>query len=253
MYPFVLLRHGQSEWNQANRFTGWVDVDLTPQGLQEARMAGQYLRAAGLSFDLAYTSLLKRAIRSLWAALDALEMHWLPVVKTWRLNERHYGTLQGLDKAEMAARYGTEQVFRWRRSFDERPPALAPEDPGHPVHDPRYRSVEPALLPGVESLRDALMRVLPCWQGEILPRVLHGERLLVVAHGNSLRALVKHLESIPDEDIPHLNIPLGIPILYELDARGKALRKDFIGDPAAVRAAREAAARAAQVRGGQEK
>lgn len=244
----VLLRHGQSQWNQENRFTGWIDVDLTEQGIEEARRAGRFLREAGFMFDIAYTSLLKRSLRSLWIGLDELDQMWLPVVKCWRLNERHYGALQGLNKDEMAAQYGKEQVFAWRRSFTIRPPLLAVEDPRHPRHDPRYADIRPEDLPGGESLEDSLKRALPCLEAEILPRVLRGERVLVVAHGNSLRALVKHLDGIADEDIHKLNIPLGIPLDYRLNETGKVLSKRFIGDEAAVRQASQAAARAALIK-----
>ncbi len=249
MNHLVLLRHGQSEWNQQNRFTGWMDIDLTAQGIAEGRRAGQFLREAGLSFDFAYTSLLKRAIRTLWVVLDELDLLWLPVEKTWRLNERHYGALQGLDKAEMVDRYGKEQVFLWRRSYSVQPPALAPDDPRHPRFDPRYAQVDLAVLPATESLEDTLRRVLPCWQGEILPRLRAGQRVLVVAHGNSLRALIKYLDGIADEDVPGLSIPTGIPMVYELDEQQKPLKRTYIGDAEAVRAAVESAARSAEVKG----
>lgn len=249
MPDLVLLRHGQSAWNQENRFTGWIDVDLTARGEEEAHRAGRFLREAGLTFTVAYTSLLKRAIRSLWVVLEELDQVWLPIEKTWRLNERHYGALQGLDKSEMADRYGKEQVFLWRRSFSVRPPALGWDDPGHPRFDPRYAHVDPQDLPSTESLQDTLLRVLPCWQAEILPRLAQNERILVAAHGNSLRALVKYLDGISDEDVPGLNIPTGIPMVYELDEGLKPIRRSFLGDPDVVRAAIEAAARAAQVKG----
>ncbi len=249
MSSLVLLRHGQSEWNQENRFSGWEDVDLTPEGIQEAHRAGRFIRDAGLTFDIAYTSLLKRAIRTLWIALDELDQIWLPVEKTWRLNERHYGALQGLNKAEMADRYGREQVFLWRRSYSIRPPALALDDPRHPRFDPRYAHVDPRELPSAESLEETLQRVLPCWKMEILPRLEQGERVLVVAHGNSLRALVKYLDQISDEDIPTLNIPTGIPIAYELDQNLHPTRRFYIGDPEVIRAASEAAQKAAKIKG----
>lgn len=249
MPQLVLLRHGQSAWNQDNRFTGWIDVDLTSAGVAEARNAGRFMREAGLVFDVAYTSLLKRAVRTLWVALDALDQMWLPVEKTWRLNERHYGALQGLDKSEMADRYGREQVFLWRRSFSVRPPALDPDNPHHPRFDPRYAGVDPGDLPASESLQDTLMRVLPCWQNAILPRLARQQRVLVVAHGNSLRALVKYLDGISDAAVPDLNIPTGIPMLYELDTQLRPTRRTYLGDPETVRAAADAAARAAQVKG----
>jgi 2,3-bisphosphoglycerate-dependent phosphoglycerate mutase len=243
----VLLRHGQSAWNQANTFTGWMDVDLTAHGVHEARQAGKFLREAGLSFDLAYTSLLKRAIRSLWIALEELDQAWLPVIKDWRLNERHYGALQGLNKSEMAGRYGREQVFQWRRSYTVRPPALDPADPRHPSRDPRYQGIDPSRLPAGESLQDTLRRVLPCWEEEILPRLREGKRVLVVAHGNSLRALVKYLDAIPDEEVNALSIPTGIPIRYELDEEMRPVGRAYIGDAETVKAAVEAARKAAQV------
>jgi 2,3-bisphosphoglycerate-dependent phosphoglycerate mutase len=249
MNQIVLMRHGQSAWNASNRFTGWQDVDLTPKGEKEARAAGRYLRERGILFDIAYTSLLRRAIRTTWMTLDAMDQMWLPIEKDWRLNERHYGALEGLDKAEMVDRWGREQVFRWRRSYDVRPPALDPADPRHPSNDPRYASVPREDLPAAESLEDTLRRVFPYWQEVILQRALRGECVLVVAHGNSLRALVKHLDGISDEAIPTVNIPTGIPILYRLNARGEAVERSYIGDPVVVRAAEEAAARAAQVRG----
>lgn len=249
MRKLVLLRHGQSPWNRDNLFTGWQDVDLTPEGMEEARRAGQFLREAGLAFDVAYTSMLKRAIRSLWLALEAMDCLWLPVVKCWRLNERHYGALEGLSKTEMVDHYGAEQVFRWRRSFTVRPPALEVDDPRHPAHDPRYAGIDPSLLPATESLEDTLHRVLPYWRGEILPRLQKGERVLVVAHGNSLRALVTYLESIPEEKVHDLSVPTGIPMVYELDENLHPVGREFLGDPEVVRAAREKAAKAAQVRG----
>lgn len=249
MGSLILLRHGQSEWNHSNRFTGWADVDITRQGVKQAKMAGLFIREAGLTFDVAITSLLKRAIRTLWLVLDSIDQMWLPVEKSWRLNERHYGALQGLDKAEIADRYGKEQVFLWRRSFNVRPPAYEVDDPRHPRADMRYAHVNPDLLPGSESLEDTLLRVLPFWEAEIIPRVTAGQRVLVVAHGNSLRALVKYLDGISDKDVAGLNIPNGIPIHYQLDHRGIALRREMIGDPVVVQAAQAAAARAAKVRG----
>lgn len=252
MPHLVLLRHGQSAWNQDNRFTGWEDIDLIPRGEEEAHRAGRFLREAGLSFDVAFTSLLKRSIRTLWIVLDEMNLLWIPVIKTWRLNERHYGALQGLDKAEVADRYGKEQVFRWRRSYTIQPPLLDWDDPRHPRFDPRYAQVDPRELPAGESLENTLQRALPCWENEILPRLRQNQRVLVIAHGNSLRALVKYLDGIPDEAVPQLNIPTGIPMLYELDAAMQPIRRSYLGDSEVIRAATEAAARAAQVRGKQQ-
>lgn len=249
MAGLVLLRHGQSDWNRENTFTGWTDVDLTPRGVDEARRAGRYLRESGYTFDVAFTSMLKRAIRTLWIALDAMDLLWLPVVKTWRLNERHYGALQGQNKAETADRYGKDQVFQWRRSFQTRPPALEVDDPRHPSRDPRYAGVDTQLLPATESLEDTLLRVLPCWQDEILPRLRAGERVLVVAHGNSLRALVKYLDDVPDENVHDLSIPTGIPVVYELDADLHPSSRSYLGDPQVVEEAVASARSASQVRG----
>lgn len=249
MSRLVLLRHGQSIWNKSNIFTGWTDVDLTEHGVAEAHQAGRFLREAGFAFDVAYTSLLKRAVRTLWIVLDELDQMWIPVEKSWKLNERHYGALQGLNKDETADQYGSEQVFAWRRSYMVRPPALSPDDPRHPIHDPRYAHVDPAELPAGESLQDALLRVTACWEEEILPRLLNGERVLVVAHGNTLRALVKYLDRVPDEEVHGLSIPTGIPLVYSVDAQGAAQHRYYLGDPEVVRAATEAAARASQVRG----
>lgn len=249
MTHLVLLRHGQSAWNQDNRFTGWVDVDLTNQGIKEAHRAGRFLRDAGFTFDVAFTSLQKRAIRTLWIVLDELDLLWIPVEKTWRLNERHYGALEGLNKAEMVDRYGKEQVFLWRRSYSVPPPALALDDPRHPRFDPRYAHVDPRELPAAESLENTLLRVLPCWQEDILPQIQRGKQVLVVAHGNSLRALVKYLDGLLDQDVAGLSIPTGIPMVYEINASLQPSHRSYIGDPEAVRVATEAAAKAAQVRG----
>jgi len=216
-HQLVLLRHGESDWNKANRFTGWTDVDLSAHGIEEAHRADQSLRDAGLTFDVAYTSVLKRAIRTLWIVLDDLDLMWLPVERDWRLNERHYGALQGLNKVETAERLGKDQVFAWRRSFAIRPPALDPDDPRHPRFDPRYAHLDPAQLPACESLQDTLARVLPAWEQVIVPRVRAGERVLIAAHGNSLRALVTYLDRIPEADVPALNIPSGVPRVYTLD------------------------------------
>lgn len=216
MSDLVLLRHGQSQWNLDNRFTGWVDVDLSEAGRAEAREAGRLLAAENLAFDVAFTSVLERAIRTLWLTLEELDRMWLPVYRSWRLNERHYGALQGLDKAETAAEHGDEQVHIWRRSYDVSPPPLAGDDPGHPKHDPRYAHLDPRVLPATESLALTLARVLPYWHDAIAPRLRAGRNVLISAHGNSLRALVKYLDGISDDDIPNLNIPTGIPLLYRL-------------------------------------
>ncbi len=231
MYTVVLLRHGQSVWNQQNRFTGWVDVDLTDKGRAEAKTAGELLKAEGLSFDIAYTSLLKRAIRTLWMTLDEMDLMWIPVVRRWRLNERHYGALAGLNKAETAEKYGDEQVLVWRRSYATPPPALEPTDERHPKFDPRYADLGPEAQPASECLKDVVERFLPVWEEEIGPVIRSGKRVLITAHGNSLRALVKHLDGISDEDIVGLNIPTGVPLVYELDADLKPIRHRYLGDP----------------------
>ena len=230
MPTLVLLRHGESTWNKENRFTGWTDVDLTEKGRHEALTAGHLLGAAGLSFDVAYTSLLKRAIRTCWITLDELDLLWIPMVRSWRLNERHYGALQGLDKAETAAKHGDEQVKIWRRSYDVRPPALTPDDPRHPARDPRYASMPPADLPLTESLKDTVARFLPYWDDTIAPAIHDGKRVLIAAHGNSLRALVKYLDHISDQDILELNIPTGVPLIYELNDDLTARRSYYLGD-----------------------
>jgi 2,3-bisphosphoglycerate-dependent phosphoglycerate mutase len=241
----VLLRHGQSTWNLENRFTGWTDVDLTPQGIAEANEAARLLREEGFAFDVAYTSLLKRAIRTLWIVLDRMDLMWIPVHRSWRLNERHYGALQGLNKAETAQKYGDEQVRLWRRSYAVRPPALAPDDERHPGRDPRYAGLAAADLPATESLADTVARFLPFWQETVVPSVRAGKRVLLAAHGNSLRALVKHLDGVSDENIVGLNIPTGIPLVYELDDDLKPLRSRYLGDEEAARKAAEAVARQA--------
>jgi 2,3-bisphosphoglycerate-dependent phosphoglycerate mutase len=230
-HKLVLLRHGESQWNRENRFTGWTDVDLSETGIAEARAAGRLLRAGGYAFDLAFSSVLKRAIRTLWIALDELDQMWLPEEKSWRLNERHYGALQGLDKAETAAKYGEAQVLLWRRSYDIRPPALKPDDPRSEARDPRYAGIE---VPLTECLKDTVERVVPYWQAAIAPAVRAGRRVLVAAHGNSLRALVKYLDGISDEAIVKENIPTGIPLVYELDGDLRPLRRCYLGDPAEV-------------------
>ena len=247
MYTLVLLRHGESTWNRENRFTGWTDVDLSDRGREEAKEAGRLLREGSYAFDLAYTSLLKRAIRTLWIALDELDLMWIPVIKNWRLNERHYGALQGLNKAETAARHGEAQTKIWRRSYDIPPPPLAPDDERHPSHDSRYADLKPDELPLMESLQDTVARFLPYWHDTIVPAIKSERRVLIAAHGNSLRALVKYLDNISNSDIVELNIPTGIPLVYELNADLTAIRHYYLGDPAAAAAA--AARVAAQTRG----
>lgn len=243
----VLVRHGQSTWNRENLFTGWTDVDLTPQGAAEAQAAGALLRDSGFDFDVAFTSVLKRAIRTLWIMQDVMDRMWIPVERDWRLNERHYGALQGLDKAETTAKYGVAQVKTWRRSYDVAPPPLAEDDPRHPRFDPRYRGVDLAQLPATESLKDTLARVLPCWRERIAPALARGQDVLVVAHGNSLRAMVKMLDGMSDAAIVEFNIPTGVPILYELDASQRpAAARRFLGDAAAIEAAAAAVARQAE-------
>jgi len=240
----VLCRHGQSDWNLKNLFTGWTDVDLTEKGVQEAIDAGQNLRELDYEFDLAFTSVLKRAIRTLWIMLDELDRMWIPVIRDWRLNERHYGALQGLNKAETAAKYGDEQVHIWRRSYAESPPALEADDERHPSHDKRYAGI--SNLPGTESLATTLDRVLPCWNEMIAAELKAGKNVLISAHGNSLRALVKMLDEVSEEDITQFNIPTGIPLVYELDANLKPVSHGFIGDPDAVAAAMAAVANQAK-------
>jgi 2,3-bisphosphoglycerate-dependent phosphoglycerate mutase len=247
MHTVVLLRHGESTWNKENRFTGWTDVDLSERGLEEAAEAGRLLRDGGYLFDVAYTSVLKRAIRTLWIAQDALDLLWIPVIKSWRLNERHYGALQGLNKAETAAKHGDAQTKIWRRSYDIPPPPLTADDPRHPSHDPRYRGLPPGDLPLTESLKDTVARFLPYWHESIAPVVRTGTRVLIAAHGNSLRALVKYLDNIDEQTIVELNIPTGIPLVYELDDDLKPIRHYYLGDPqAAAQAAARVAAQAAQ-------
>ena len=242
MHRLVLLRHGESTWNKENRFTGWTDVDLSDRGREEAAAAGQLLKEGGYTFDIAYTSVLKRAIRTLWIAQDALDLLWIPVIKSWRLNERHYGALQGLNKAETAAKHGEAQTKIWRRSYDIPPPPLTRDDPRHPANDPRYRNLPAADLPLTESLKDTVARFLPCWHETIAPSIRSGSRVVIAAHGNSLRALVKYLDNIDEQTIVELNIPTGIPLVYELDDDLEAIRHYYLGDP---QAAAEAAARVA--------
>lgn len=246
MYRVVLLRHGESAWNKENRFTGWTDVPLSDKGISEARSAGALLKKEGFSFDMAFTSVLKRAIKTLWLALEEMDEMWLPTTKSWRLNERHYGALQGLNKSETAAKYGEAQVKVWRRSYDTPPPLLDQDDERHPSHDAKYASLEPGELTSGECLADTVKRVVPFWRGIIVPEILAGRNIIVAAHGNSIRALVKYLDDISDSDITELNIPTGIPLLYELDERVKPISHRYLGDPEAV--ARAAAAVANQGR-----
>lgn len=231
MHKLVLLRHGESVWNKENRFTGWIDVDLSEGGVKEAHEAGKLLKEGGYTFDVAYTSVLKRAVRTLWIVLDELDLMWLPVYRNWRLNERHYGALQGLNKAEMTKKYGNEQVHIWRRSYAVPPPALTKDDERFPGHDPRYRELSDSELPLSECLQDVVARFLPYWHETIAPAISAGKRVLITAHGNSLRALVKYLDHISDEEIPGLNIPTGVPLVYELDDALKPLKHYYLGDP----------------------
>jgi len=249
MRQLVLLRHGESAWNKENRFTGWTDVDLTEQGIAEARSAGRVLKENGFVFDVAYTSVLKRAIRTLWLVLDEMDLMWIPVHRSWRLNERHYGALQGLNKAETAAKFGDEQVLIWRRSYDVPPPALQRSDPRHPGSDPRHAPLSPAELPLTECLKDTVARFLPYWHEVIAPSVKAGQRMIIAAHGNSLRALVKYLDNVGDAEIVGLNIPTGIPLVYELADDLKPLRHYYLGDPEAVARATQAVANQGKAKG----
>ena len=244
MYKLVLLRHGESTWNQENRFTGWTDVDLSDKGRQEAKTGAQALKDGGYTFDVAYTSVLKRAIRTLGCVLDTLDLMWIPVHRSWRLNERHYGALQGLNKSETAAKYGEAQVKIWRRSYDIPPPPLEKTDPRFPGNDPqgRYKDLKPAELPQTECLKDTVARFLPLWHETIAPMVKSGKKVIIAAHGNSLRALVKYLDNIPESEIVELNIPTGIPLVYELDANLKPIKHYYLGDQAAIDAAMKAVA-----------
>ncbi len=242
MYKVVLLRHGESTWNMENRFTGWTDVDLSERGAAEAHRAGQYLKAQGYIFDVAFTSVLKRAIRTLWITMDEMDLMWIPVYNSWRLNERHYGALQGLNKAETAAKYGDQQVKIWRRSYDTQPPALTKEDERWPGHDPRYQNLDPKDVPLTECLKDTVARFLPYWHETIAPAVKSGARVIVAAHGNSLRALVKYLDNISDDEIVELNIPTGVPLVYELDDALRPVQHYYLGDPEEIRKAQEAVA-----------
>ncbi len=244
MHKLVLLRHGESVWNKENLYTGWTDVDLSEKGVQEAHEAGRLLREGGYVFDVAFTSVLKRAIRTLWITQDEMDLLWIPVYKTWRLNERHYGALQGLNKAQTAEQYGEKQVKIWRRSYDVRPPDLTVDDPRWPGHDPRYKDMDPADVPVAECLKDTVARFLPFWHATVVPALKSGQRVIIAAHGNSLRSLVKYLDNISDDDIIELNIPTGIPLVYELDDELKPIRHYYLGDADAV--AKAAAAVAAQ-------
>jgi 2,3-bisphosphoglycerate-dependent phosphoglycerate mutase len=242
MFTLVLLRHGESTWNKDNRFTGWTDVDLTEKGRAEASDAGRLMRQEGFTFDIAYTSVLKRAIRTCWMALDEMDLLWIPCERDWRLNERHYGALQGLNKAETTAKHGEAQVKIWRRSYDIPPPPLDADDPRHPSHDPRYAKLPAADRPATESLEDTVARFMPYWRDTIAPAIRDGQRVLITAHGNSLRALVKHLDRISDDAIAELNIPTGIPLVYELDAGLAPIGSRYLGDPEAAKRAAEAVA-----------
>ncbi len=248
MHKLVLIRHGESTWNKENLFTGWTDVDLSEKGIEEAREGARALKEGGYTFDIAYTSVLKRAIRTLWFVLDEMDLMWIPVVRDWRLNERHYGALQGLNKAQTAEKYGEAQVKIWRRSYDIQPPALEKSDPRWPGHDRRYKDLRPEQVPLTECLKDTVERFLPCWHERIAPDVRAGQRVLIAAHGNSLRALVKYLDNISDEEIVGLNIPTGMPLVYELDSDLRPLRSYYLGDPEKVKAAMEAVAAQGKVK-----
>jgi 2,3-bisphosphoglycerate-dependent phosphoglycerate mutase len=242
MKKIVLLRHGESVWNRENRFTGWTDVELTEKGVEEAKQAGKLIQEAGLAFDLAHTSMLRRAIKSLWLALERLDLMWIPVHHSWRLNERHYGALQGLNKAETAAKFGEKQVLEWRRSYDTPPPALAPDDARCAGNDPRYAGLSRNEVPLTECLKDTVARVLPYWNRVIVPDVRAGKRIIIAAHGNSLRALVKYLDGVSDQDIVGLNIPTGVPLVYELDDALKPMRHYYLGDAAEIEKSMQAVA-----------
>jgi 2,3-bisphosphoglycerate-dependent phosphoglycerate mutase len=242
MHKLVLLRHGESTWNKENRFTGWTDVDLSEKGKEEAHSAGKVLKEKGFVFDVAYTSVLKRAIRTLWYTLDELDQMWIPVYNTWRLNERHYGALQGLNKSEMAEKYGDAQVKIWRRSYDTQPPALEKSDPRFPGLDPRYKDLKPGEVPATECLKDTVARFLPYWHQTVAPTIKSGKRVIIAAHGNSLRALVKYLDNVSEQDITELNIPTGLPLVYDLDENLKPIKSEYLGDPEAVKKAMEAVA-----------
>ncbi|HWR50898.1 MAG TPA: 2,3-diphosphoglycerate-dependent phosphoglycerate mutase [Bryobacteraceae bacterium] len=242
MYKVVLIRHGESDWNKQNRFTGWTDVDLSEKGQQEAHEGGQTLKENGFVFDVAFTSVLKRAIRTLWTVLDEMDLMWIPIHHSWRLNERHYGALQGLNKSETAAKFGEDQVKIWRRSYDVPPPPLEKSDPRYPGSDPRYQDLSEAELPLTECLKDTVARFLPYWHESIAPVIKSGKRVVIAAHGNSLRALVKYLDNVSEADIINLNIPTGMPLVYELDENLKPIKSYYLGDPEKVKAAMEAVA-----------
>ena len=248
MYKVVLLRHGESQWNLENRFTGWTDVDLTTKGEEEARQAGVLMKQEGFEFDVAFTSVLTRAVRTLWIALTEMNMVWIPIINSWRLNERHYGALQGLNKAETAQKYGDEQVLIWRRSYDTQPPALTPDDPRYPGNDRRYADLTDAELPLTECLKDTVARFLPYWHDTIAPAIRSGKRVLIAAHGNSLRALVKYLDNISEDEIVGLNIPTGVPLVYELDEELKPIRSYYLGDPEEAKRKAEAVANQAKAK-----
>jgi 2,3-bisphosphoglycerate-dependent phosphoglycerate mutase len=248
MYKVVLIRHGESEWNKENRFTGWTDVPLSEKGAAEALEAGKLLKGEGFAFDLAFTSVLKRAIKTLWLTLEEMDLMWIPVTRSWRLNERHYGALQGLNKGETAAKYGDEQVKIWRRSYDVRPPLMEKTYQRHPWKDPRYASLTPAELPGGECLADTVARVIPYWEGTIVPEIEAGRKVLIAAHGNSLRALVKYLDAISEKDILELNIPTGVPLLYELGEDMKPVGHRYLGDQEAIAKAQAAVANQGKAR-----
>lgn len=248
MKKIVLLRHGESTWNKENLFTGWTDVDLSEKGFDEAHEAGRVLRSQGYVFDLAFTSVLKRAIRTLWITLDEMDLMWIPVLNDWRLNERHYGALQGLNKAQTAEKYGEAQVKIWRRSYDIQPPSLEEQDPRYPGHDPRYNNLTKDQVPFTECLKDTVARFLPCWHERIVPVVQSGKKVLIAAHGNSLRALVKYLDNVPDDVIPEVNIPTGMPLVYELDDMLKPLKSYYLGDPEKVKKAMNAVANQGKVK-----
>lgn len=247
MHRVVLLRHGESLWNFENRFTGWIDVDLSKKGIAESIEAGRILKRGGFVFDIAFTSLLKRTIRTLWIVLDEMDLMWIPVKTSWRLNERHYGALQGLNKAKLAETYGDEQVHIWRRGYDIRPPALETTDEGYPGNDPKYKDLDEKDLPLTESLKGTVERFLPCWHNDIAPKIESGKKVIVAAHGNSLRALIKYLDNVPDNEIVELNIPTGIPLVYELDEALKPITNYYLGDPEKVSKAVESVANQVKV------
>jgi len=242
-YKVVLIRHGESEWNKENRFTGWTDVDLSPKGVEEAKRGGTLLKEEGYSFDVAYTSVLKRAIRTLWIVLDEMDLMWIPVYKSWRLNERHYGALQGYNKKEMAQKVGEEQVHLWRRSYSTRPPEMEEKDERHPGNDPRYRDLDKKDIPAAECLKDTVERFVPYWENDIVPSIRAGKKVLISAHGNSIRAFVKYIDNVSDEEIVKLNIPTGVPLVYELDENMKPLKHYYLGDPEEIAKAEAAVAK----------